>query len=127
MNPQERGHRANWPIRRTAASKACRASDPDRSGNRTGEEGITTFGQEEVLFTQSTLIVGCQVEGHLIPANVNIGVVVCRLSDRSDSVDESDGAHEPLKLECSRDVPRGQRPLGNRLQPSGYFPFIHGR
>jgi hypothetical protein len=56
-----------------------------------GEGLIALAGEEEILFGDSSFIMGGELQRHLVKTNVDIRMVIEFLSLPGDPVDESDG------------------------------------
>ena len=60
-------------------------------------------GEREVFFSQTTGVVGGEGEGDLVPAHVNIGMVLGLFGQTGDGVDKFHGGGEIFELEGARD------------------------
>lgn len=66
-------------------------------------ERINLFRHLEVQIGQSPLAVGGKAQTHLIPADVDVRVVLLLVGNFSHGIDEIDGLHEVVELEGSLD------------------------
>jgi hypothetical protein len=97
---------------------ACSSSQP-----------VTLRGQIKILLGEPTRVVGGKKKRHLVPADIDVGVMLGLLRELRDRIDELDGEREVLELVGPQDCAPFLRPLrqiGERGFDLWCGEFCHG-